>query len=84
MRYDIEKGRNEELYIDWQIASTKAAVCLRRARSEHDPIKKDYWFDLADLHLRTANGLLREVDRIRELVDCDVDYVGANQLCRRD
>lgn len=83
MRYDTEKGRDENRYMDWQIAGTKAAVCGRRAKENWEKGQYDamfYWLELWQCHTSKANALLHEVDRVRSAVADVAEYVGAQRI----
>lgn len=61
--------------MEWQIAATKATVCLRKFHET----KLDYWLKLAEKHLANGNGYLQEIDRRSDLIVDPVDYVGAER-----
>jgi len=72
-KFDRSKNEIEGLRIDRAIAGAKAVICIRRFRSSYD----SKWLVLAERHLASINGYLREVDRISTAIDDSADYVGA-------
>lgn len=72
-KFDRSKNEIEGLRIDRAIAGAKAVICIRRFRSSYDA----KWLDLAERHISSVNGYLREVDRVSTAIDDPVDFVGA-------
>lgn len=72
----VAKSKRDELYIDWQIASAKAVVCLRRFRSTYDLT----WIELAEKHLSRFSGALADMDRRWSTISDPVSYLGADRI----
>lgn len=70
------KREDEELYIDWQIAGAKAALCLRRFRSTYDP----KWVELAERHLSSFNRIIQDMDRHWFSIADPVEHLGADRI----
>lgn len=70
-----DRRAQEEIRMDWQIATCKAVVCFRKFKNTDDR----YWLDLAESHLQAANGFLQDFERHIHLIADPIDYLGADR-----
>ena len=72
----VTKSRHDEIYCDWQIASARAVVCLRRFRSTYDLA----WIEMAEKHLSRFSGVLADMDRRWSTISDPVLYLRADRI----
>jgi len=77
-----ERRRQEETYMDWQIASAKAIACKKRydaCKTLGNLSEAQYWLDLIESHIEVSNRYLAEITSPDRDISDLVLYLGAER-----